>query len=54
MMLYRNIKTGQIISVESHVCGDWEPVNQQAPVLAEPKAEVKKAPVKRKPKQKRC
>lgn len=47
-MLYRNIKSGAIVSVETPVCGDWEPVQkkQQAPVAA-PEIE-KKAPAKKK------
>lgn len=55
-MLYRNIKTGVIVSVPSPVCGDWEPVVKQAPVavqaeVTEEPTEMKK-PVKRATKKK--
>ena len=56
-MLYRNIKTGVIVSVPSPVCGDWEPVVKQAPVavqaeVTEEPTETKKKPVRRKRKKK--
>lgn len=43
-MLYRNIKTGEIVSVATPVTGNWEPVEKQAPVVIE---EVKKNPVRK-------
>lgn len=43
-MKYRNTKTGIIISAESPVCGEWEPVEKQAPVVhtEEPEKPVRK------------
>lgn len=43
-MLYRNIKTGEIVSVTTPVTGNWEPVEKQAPVVIE---EVQKTPVRK-------
>lgn len=56
-MLYRNVKTGVIVSVPSPVCGDWEPVVKQAPVavqaeVVEEPTETKKKPAKRAAKKK--
>ena len=47
-MLYRNKKTGAIVSVESEVTGNWEKVEPSpAPVLPEKKTAGKKAPAKK-------
>ena len=47
-MLYRNTKSGAIVSVETPVCGNWEPVVKQAPVIVEqPEPVKKKAPAKK-------
>lgn len=31
-MLYRNVKTGVVVNVQSKIHGDWEPVEKQVPV----------------------
>ena len=54
-MLYRNIKTGAVVDVQSEVKGDWEPVKAPVSVPAEPETAEKKAADKKtaKPKTKK-
>ncbi|MBR2791079.1 MAG: hypothetical protein IKE12_00260 [Erysipelotrichaceae bacterium] len=46
-MLYRNIKTGEIVSVATPVTGNWEPVEKQAPIVIEEELVQEKAPVRK-------
>lgn len=39
-MLYRNTKTGAIVNVDSVIHGDWEQVEQPAPISVEEKEET--------------
>lgn len=43
-MLYRNTKTGAIVNVDSVIHGDWERVEQPAPISVE--AEEKEEAIK--------
>lgn len=51
-MRYRNVKTGAIVNVVSKLKGDWELVEETAPisVIAEASADEKKPIVRRKKK----
>lgn len=45
-MLYRNIRTGRVIEVQSEMSGAWEPVPAPAPAQADKKDPEPEAPQK--------